>query len=239
MNVLLTSATSALGEAVADQLGAAHHLRLTDRILSGQAMANIPGGYALSLLDHDASTNLLVRGMDAIVVAAEALLDEPATTYLDAMTRGLYNLLLAAYQEGVKRVVFLSTLELMAAYDPDYIVTERWRPRPTPEPRLLGKHLGEYVCREFAREHKLTVVVLRLGTVIQASTVTAQSVDPMWLDQADMGQAILGALTAELPWWTVLHVQGKQTDARFPVSDAERLIGYAPTVNFAIPAHLH
>jgi hypothetical protein len=146
---------------------------------------------------------------------------------------------MAAYQEGVKRVVYLSTLDLMAAYGPEFIVTERWRPRPTTEPHLLGKHLGEYVCREFAREHKLTVVVLRLGTVVNSREVAGVAIDPMWLDQTDLGIAVAGALTAELPRWTVIHVQGQQAGARFPVGDAERLIGYVPTVDFSVPSHMH
>lgn len=234
MNVLLTSATSALGQAVAAEIGETHRLRLTDR-----TPAALQGEYAVSPLNHDASTNLLVRGMDAIVIAGEPLPDEAAPSYLDAMTRELYNLLMAATQEGVTRVVYLSTLDLMKAYGPEYIVTERWRPRPTPEPHLLGKHLGEYVCREFAREHKLSVVVLRLGKVVNASETGGQSVDPLWLDQHDLGAAILGALTATLPNWTVLHIQGKQSGALFPVGDAERLIGFAPSIDFSIPAHMH
>jgi nucleoside-diphosphate-sugar epimerase len=219
---------------VAAEIGEGNKLRLTDRV-----MASLPGEYVFSPLEHDASTNLLVRGMDALVVAGEALPGEAAASYLDAMTRRLYNLLWAAYQEQVTRVAYLSTLELMAAYGPEYIVTERWRPRPIPEPHLLGKHLGEYVCREFAREHKLTVVVLRLGTVVSASEVAGQSVDAMWLDQKDLGAAVSGALTAPLPHWNVIHVQGKQLGARFPVGDAERLIGYAPTVDFSVPSHMH
>jgi hypothetical protein len=155
------------------------------------------------------------------------------------MTRRLYNLLMAAHQEGVKRVVYLSTLNLMTAYGPEFIVTERWRPRSTPEPKLLGKHLGEYVCREFAREQKLSVVVLRLGTIVVANDVAAESVDPMWLDQGDMGSAISGALSSDLPHWSVLHVQGNQEGARFPIGDAARLIGFAPTQNFSVPAHMH
>jgi nucleoside-diphosphate-sugar epimerase len=234
MNVLLTSATSALGGAVAAEIGESHHLRLTDR-----RMAALPGEFVFSPLGHDASTNLLVRGLDALVVVGEPLQDEAAPSYLDAMTRGLYNLLWAAHQEQVTRVVYLSTLDLMTAYGPEYIVTERWRPRPTPEPHLLGKHLGEYVCREFAREHKLTVVVLRLGTVVSAGEVMGQSVNPMWLDQKDLGGAVQGALTAELPHWNVIHVQGKQSGARFSVGDAEKLIGFAPAVDFSIPSHMH
>jgi nucleoside-diphosphate-sugar epimerase len=211
-----------------------HQLRLTDR-----TMAALAGEYAYSPLEHDVSTNLLVRGMDAIVIVGETLPDEAAAEYLDAMTRKLYNLLMAAYQEGVTRVVYLSTLALMTAYRPEYVVTERWRPRPTTEPQLMGKHLGEYVCREFAREHKLTVVVLRLGKVVAVGEISGDTIDPLWLAQKDLGQAIEGSLTAELPHWTVLHIQGRQAGARFPVSDAERLIGFAPEINFSVPAHMH
>lgn len=234
MKILLTSATSALSGRVAAELGERHQLRLTDRTMAAPA-----GEYAYSPLEHDASTNLLVRGMDAIIVAGEALADEGATDYLDAMTRKLYNLLMAAYQEGVPRIIYLSTLDLMTAYGTENVVTERWRPRPTTEAQLMGKHLGEYVCREFAREHKLTVVVLRLGKVVTISEVAGDTTDPMWLGKKDLGRAIEGALTAELPHWTVLHIQGKQAGARFPVTDAERLIGFAPEVDFSVPAHMH
>lgn len=234
MNVLVTSATSALGDAVAAELGTTHQLRLTDR-----SAADLSGEFVVSPLEHDASTNLLVRGMDGVVVVGEPLQDEAAPSYIDAMTRKLYNLLWAAHEEQVKRVVYLSTLQLMTAYGAEYIVTERWRPRPTTEPHLLGKHLGEYVCREFAREHKLTIVVLRLGTIVKASDVSGQSVDPMWLDQVDMGSALRSALSAELPHWNVIHVQGKQSNAQFPVGDAEKLLGFTPAVDFSVPAHLH
>ena len=233
MKLLLTSATSTLASCVASELHD-HQLRITDR-----TMSDLPGEYVCAPLEHDGSTNLLVRDMDAIVVAGEPLADETGPEYLDAMSRRLYNLLMAAHEEGVRRIVYLSTLELMTAYGPEYIVTERWRPRPTPEPRLLGKHLGEYVCREFAREHKLTVVVLRIGKVVAVGDVAGEAVDAMWLDQGDLGAAIEKALVADLPPWTVLHVQGNQPGARFPVGDAERIIGFTPAVDFTVPAHMH
>jgi nucleoside-diphosphate-sugar epimerase len=233
MKILITSATSALGLIVATQLEG-HELRLSDR-----AMGDVTGYYVCAPQEHDASTNLLVQGMDAIVVVGEPLTDEAGPAYLDAMTRRLYNLLMAAYQEGVKRIVYLSTLDLMTAYGQEYVVTERWRPRPSTEPYLLGKHLGEYVCREFAREHKLTVAVLRIGAVVSAGEVASETVDSMWLERDDLGQAIRGALTADLPPWTVLHIQGNQEGARFPIGDAARLIGFEPSENFSVPAHMH
>lgn len=233
MKLLITSASSPLGCVVASQLDA-HELRLTDR-----AMRDVSGVYVCAAQEHDASTDLLVQGMDAIVVVGEPLAEEAGPAYLDAMTRKLYNLLMAAYQAGVPRIVYLSTLELMTAYGPKYAVTERWRPRPTTDPYLLGKHLGEYVCREFAREHKLQVVVLRIGTVVAASEVMGEAVGPMWLDQGDLGRAIHGALTADLPAWTVLHIQGNQPGARFSTADAAQLIDFDPTIDFSVPAHMH
>jgi uronate dehydrogenase len=238
MKILITSATSELGGVVAAQLES-YDLRLTDRAMTDRAGGDVPGEFACSPQEHDASTNLLVRGMDAIVVVGEPLAGEPGPAYLDAMTRRLYNLLMAAHQEGVRRIVYLSTLELMTAYGPEYAVTERWRPRPTTDPYLLGKHLGEYVCREFAREHKLTITVLRIGTVVAVSDVAGEGVDPLWLDHADLGQAIIGALNTDLSPWTVLHIQGNQPGARFAISDAARLIGFEPSIDFSVPAHMH
>jgi hypothetical protein len=61
----------------------------------------------------------------------------------------------------------------------------------------------------------------------------------MWLDRVDLGMAVSGALLANLPPWSVIHVQGGQANARFSAGDAERLIGFRPAVDFSIPAHMH
>jgi nucleoside-diphosphate-sugar epimerase len=222
MNVLVTSATSPLGEQIGAGLGVRHVVRLTDRAL--------PAGkhdLVVAQLDHDLSTNLLVRGQDALVVVGAPLTDEADAAYLDSMTRGLYNLLWAAHLEKVTRVVFLSTLEQMASYSPELAVTERWRPRPTTDPDLLGKHLGEYVCREFAREQKLTVIVLRIGNVHMEDDSRVAD-DPMGLELGDLVQAIDLSLEAALPHWTVIHLQGEQAGARYTIEDAKRLLGFVP-----------
>ncbi len=222
MNLLLTSAGSELARTVAQGLAKQHGLRLTDR-----RAYKLDGEFAVASLGHDASTNLLVRGMDAVVVVGEPDPDDSAREYLDSITRGTYNLLLAASQEGVKRVVYLSTLDLMTAYGPEYNVTERWRPRPSPEPRLLGKFLGESVCREFARERKVSVVVLRLGTLI---TGVDENLQPLATTPVDVAAAIEQALTVDMKPWSVIHVQSEFPGARFDVGDAKRLLGFNPTV---------
>src|SRR6185295_6275873 len=100
---------------------------------------------------------------------------------IDYLTRGTYNLLGSATQEKVARVVYLSTLDLMTPYEASYTVSESWRPLPELGARPLSKHLGEYTCREFAREGKLDIVVLRLGQVVREAEARGKPFDPLWV----------------------------------------------------------
>lgn len=227
MQLLITSAASPLTAALADTLRSEHSVRLTERT----PLPNV-AGFALSPLGPDLSTNLLVRDMNAIIHVAEPLPTDNELQQIDYLTRCTYNLCMAAAAEGVKRLVYLSTLELMTAYDPNYLVTERWKPQPPTHAPTLAKHLGEYTCREFAREHKLNVVVLRLGKVVRAETVAGQPVDPLWVDERDVAQAVSLALTAELPRWAIFHIGTDSPQARFSVAAAKRGLNYEPLYNF-------
>lgn len=227
MNLLMTSAAAPIARSLAEILRGEHSLRLTERI----PVAGITD-FALSPLGPDLSTNLLVQGMDAIVHVAEPLPTDSDLPQIDYLTRCTYNLCLAAAAEGVKRLIYLSTLDLMTAYDPNYLVNERWKPKPPTHAPTFAKHLGEFTCREFAREHKLAVVVLRLGKVVRAEAVAGQPVDPLWVDERDVAQAVNRALTAELPRWAVFHIGADSQQARFPVAAAKRGLNYAPQFNF-------
>lgn len=187
MHILITSAASLLSQSLAEVLAAGHTVRLTER-----AMTRSEHEFVLCDLGHDASTHLLARGMDAIVHVDAPLAGMDAGGQIDQSARCTYNLLLAAAAEGVKRVVYLSTLELMAAYD-GYLYEPHWRPRPTTAPPTLNKYLGESTCKEFARDGKVGVTVLRL----------AADASP-----AQIAQAVSAALTGEQPIWQIVHVTG-------------------------------
>jgi len=158
MRILITSAGHDRSAALADHLAQDNEVRLTER-----TYVETEHEFALSGLGHDSSTNLLTRGIDAIIHAVEPLPGEDVSSQLDAATRCTYNLLMAAAEEGVQQVILLSTLELMDGYPPGYRVAETWRPLPSTEPPTLAKHMAEQVGREFAREGSLGVTVLRLG----------------------------------------------------------------------------
>jgi nucleoside-diphosphate-sugar epimerase len=220
MHILITSAAAPLAQILADGLRTNHAVRLTER-------ASVKGvtDLAISPLGPDFSTNLLVRGIDAIVHVAEPLATDDDRQRIDYLTRCTYNLCMAAAAEGVTRLVYLNTLDVMAAYEADYLVNEVWRPRPTTAPTVLAKHLGEATCREFAREGKLEAISLRLGHVTEATAA-----DPMGLAPVDAVQAVAKALVTPLPRrWVVAHIQHDGPAARFPITGARNLLHYAPT----------
>ena len=168
MKILITSGASERSAALADHLTREHEVRLTER-----APVNSAHNFVQCALGHDRATNLLTSGMDVIIHAVDPLAGEDVSAQIDAATRCTYNLLLAAAEEDVPLVILLSTLELMADYPAAYRVSETWRPLPHTQPPTLSKHLAEQVCREFARERKLRVVVLRLGEASDATVFEA------------------------------------------------------------------
>jgi len=140
--------------------------------------------------------------------------------------------------EGVPRFVYLSSLSIMEGYEPNLVVTERWRPVPSTDTPVLCYHLGEYVCREFTREGDITVVCLRLGKLEAQGDVS----DPTALHIDDAVHAVERALITELrssqtararpgpsTRWSVFHIQSPVPNARFMTATAERVLGYIPT----------
>ena len=186
-----------------------------------------------SALGHDEATNELVRGMDAIIHIAEvppellAEADDPDNYAIDYQTRCTYNLLMAASAEGVKRFIYASTLRLFEQHGEDWTVAESWRPRPSVDSFVLSKHLGEFTCREFARERKLNVTCLRLGNLVTAETAATTEYDSMWLEMNDAVAAFQGALTSSSRW-DIYHIQSEFPGARFSVRTAKAEIDFNP-----------
>ena len=78
---------------------------------------------------------------------------------------------------------------------------------------VLCYHLGELVCREFAREGKINTVLLRLGD-ITPETSSEPSSSALYMD--DAVDAVEKALTAELSGWQdIFHIQSAVPNARF------------------------
>ncbi|MDE2741514.1 MAG: NAD(P)-dependent oxidoreductase [Gemmatimonadota bacterium] len=236
MRVLVTGAASALGQEVAAALEAENaELRLLDDCAAQRQDIE---WIAARLTDPDAVCQA-VRDVDAVVHTGEP---PPATeseeTLLDRATRGTHVLLQAAVEAGVKRFVYGSTLEVFRAYPDTVYVTEYYKPLPSTEMAVLARYLGEMTCREFAREHPITVTALRLGKLVREEEVAGRERDLMWVDIRDAAQAFCAALARDaseslnwVPRWAVYHIAAPIAHPKFLLGRAESM-GYQPQREF-------
>ena len=225
MNLLINGSPTAIGRAVVAQLaGSGHILRLT-------SMAPYePQDVVVCALEHDEATDELVDGIDAIInVGYQDEVEMPVTFHLDYYTRRTYNLLWAASNAGVKRVINLSTLHLMEAYEDNLVVTELWRSKPlASDIDLLCAHLVEIVCKEYARDRMFEVVNLRLGWPLIEGGRESLDLDASTsaLCSDDLGSAVLASLEADVEQWQDVHVQSPVKDQRYTTAKASDLLGF-------------
>lgn len=228
MNVLITSAASELSKRLATAVSDSHSLRLTEI-----QPVDTELDFIQSDLGHDESTNELVKGMDTIVHIAEIpppiLVDtnQSDNLHLDYQTRCTYNLLMAACEEGVKHFIYTSTLRLFENHDENWTVKENWRPRPTTDSFVLSKHLGEFTCREFSREGKINVSILRLGTLTTTEGTKKDQINSMWLEIDDAVSAFQGAIETPSSWG-IFHIQSEFPGSRFDIGKAKGHLNFEP-----------
>ncbi len=151
---------------------------------------------------------------------------------LDYATRGTYQLVLAAADAKVSRVILGSTLDLFATLWSRYRVDESWRPRPLPPLEQLCPYLAELATREVVRVTGTPTLCLRLGAVIDDEQAATQPFDPRWLHVDDAVQALQKALDVKHEGWSVLHVAAKGERAAVPVAAAADKLDYAPQHDF-------
>ena len=236
MRVLVTGAASDLGQEVTATLAAENvELRLLDDCAAQRQDVE---WIAARLTDSDA-VRQAVQGVDAIVHTGEPPpAPESEEAQLDRATRGTHVLLQAAVEAGVKRFVYGSTLEVFRTYPDTVYVTEYYKPLPPTEMAVLARYLGEMTCREFAREHPITVTALRLGRLVREEEVAGRERDLMWVDIRDAAQAFCAALvrdaSASLNWvprWAVYHIAAPITHPKF-LLDRAKSMGYRPQREF-------
>ena len=225
MNVLLNGSPTRTGRALVELLAdSGHHLRLTS--IAPYESQDI----VVCELEHDEATDELVAGIDAIInVGYQDEADMPVSFHLDYYTRRTYNLLWAASNAGVKRVVNLSTLRLMDEYEENLVVTELWRSKPlASDINLLCAHLVEIICKEFARDRMFEVVNLRLGWPLIDGGRDSIGADAgsAAICTEDLKRAVISALMADVEQWQDIHIQSPVQNQRFTTAKASQVLGF-------------
>jgi nucleoside-diphosphate-sugar epimerase len=203
MRILVTGADQHLGQIAASALHPDHELRLTGRH-TGFGLQDVE--YHAADLREPEQVAPLVQGIETIAHLAP---HEPFATTdaasekaaLDIAARGTFVLLTEALKAGVRRLVIVTRLEVMAAYPESYVVDESWKALPPPTAAGLAPYLAELTVREFVRAEEIEGVCLRMGDL---------GSDPTGTTPEDAARAIARALTFDRGSskyrWALFHI---------------------------------
>ena len=238
MKVLVTGAGGFLGRGLVVPFVGRHALRLMDVApFDSEAGEVIVGDVA----DLD-TVREAVRGTDAIVIAhmasRQARAYETPTVPFDANVKGTANLFFAAAEQGIRRVVLVSSTGVVQDRKAEGFLS-RDLPYSAGGLYRVTKICQEIIADQSHREHGIAVAVLRVGYIVDADLAQDKYGKPVternWQlsDRRDIGGVALAALECDDLGWEVFYVMS--TDESMTHADTaytrERL-GWRPEHRF-------
>jgi uronate dehydrogenase len=224
-NVLITGAAGRIGGALRLGLRDRYALSLLDR----QDIAELAPGEtfrAADIADLGAMEEAM-KGVDAVVHMAAAVSPAGWDTMFEPNFTGTYNIFEAARRQGVKRVVYASSIHAHGFYRRTQKVGADTPPRPD---SIYGvsKVFGEAIGRLYADKHGLEVICLRIASCLPRPT-TARHL-ATWLSHGDCVRLVEAAIAAKDMHFEVVY--GVSRNTRQIYYDPNRLrIGYEPEDN--------
>jgi len=170
--ILITGGGGFIGSHLAERLcRSGHAVRVLDNFSTGRRSNLAPIQDAVDLVEGDMTSyervHRAVRGCD-VVFAIAAIpsvprsIQDPLTSHAANVT-ALLNVLLAARDEGVRRVIFASSSSIYGS-NPELPKREDARPMPI-SPYAVAKLAGEGYCRSFSEVYGLHTTAIRYFNV--------------------------------------------------------------------------
>ncbi|WP_110850583.1 NAD-dependent epimerase/dehydratase family protein [Georgenia satyanarayanai] len=225
--VLLTGATGGIGVLLEERLGTDY-----DLVTHGRHPATEEQEDTLNIADLDDYDEVLglMDGVEVVVHMAGAASPESGwDAVLTANIVGTRNVLEAAREAGVRRVVFASSNHAMGMYDRlgEWPVYPHHLPRPD---SLYGvsKVFGEALGRFYHDEHGLEFVALRIGWYTDDPLDADEDVlRAMWLSPDDCEQVVRRAIEADVPYG-VYYAVSDNPNRRWDLTNTMLELGYRP-----------
>ena len=225
--VLITGAAGNIGQMLTARLHDRYDFILTD-VKAGQSDEEIDIHEADMRILHEVRE--VMNGVDTVVhLAGNASPQATWESVYESNILGTRNVLEAARDAGVRRVVFASSNHAMGMYDRDgdWPVYNHMLPRPD---SLYGvsKVFGEAIGRYYHDEYGLEFIALRIGW----STGDIHDADPdvlhaMWLSPDDTAQVVERAIEADVPFG-IYYAVSENPNRRWDLTDTLLDLGYRP-----------
>jgi nucleoside-diphosphate-sugar epimerase len=228
-NVLITGAAGRIGSFLTQHLAERYDFVLSD-VRPPDNARGFPFVEA-DIADLDAVRGLC-QGVDTVVhLAADPSTQASWESLLPRNVVGLYNVFQAAHEAGCRRVIFASSVNAVFGYPKDVQVHTSMPVRPL---NLYGatKAWGEALACFYADQRGLSAICLRFGWVISRDSEALRPNHP-YLDIAltyeDLTRLVVACIDAPDDLrFGVFHGVSNNRWKRLDISDARRLLGYAP-----------
>lgn len=224
--IVLTGAAGRLGGYLRGPLsGMADTLLCTD-IADGIDDLRPNESYVQADLADKAAINDLMAGAD-MVVHFGALVDEaPFEEILGPNIIGSYNVWEAAYQNGVRRVVYSSSIHAVGRYPKTEYIGVDVPHRPDGF-YGLAKCFSEDLARLYWEKRGIEAVCLR---ILSCATVTNARALGSWLSDGDLIRLVTRAVDTPVTGFSIVY--GVSANDRCPVDNASAsYLGYRPQDN--------
>lgn len=189
LNVAVTGGSGRVGRHVVDQLLKSFNVKVLDLRRPPQSVDFAE----INVLDLEGLRQELA-GMDAVVhlAAIDFDLQEKPETYIHVNVQGTWNVLQAAHENHVRRVILCSSVsasglsEANPSFPPDYIPIDEAHACYPIQAYSVSKQLMENMAESFTRRGDMEVLCLRLMMVlvpdnIQPTIARAADPDTRWL----------------------------------------------------------
>ncbi len=227
--VLVTGAAGNIGGKIAAHFAdGPYALRLLDQRAG-------PGIVAADLGTYDPAWAREFEGVDTVVhLAGDPHGTASWASVLHANIDGTHNVLRAAREAGVRRVVFASTNQVMLGYRfREGVVTTDMPPMPL-SPYGISKLMCEQMGRLFAEETGISFIAFRIGYFQRGENLPGPWMkigvwgQQMWLSNRDMLHAIERSIEAEDVPFAVVNLVSDNPGMRWDLEHTRQTIGYAP-----------
>lgn len=225
--MLITGAGGKIGASLSK-----HHAGTYDLRLHYRQLPENPGDgidiVAADITDLE-QTLPIAEGVDTIWhLAGDPRVPAPWESVYANNIRGVRNVLEAAKQAGVRRVVFASTNHVMGKYDQnsEWPVYNNMPQRPDSfygASKAFGETLGRYYFDEWGLEF----IALRIGWFRPTPDMTSDVGRAMWLSPRDAAHAFQCATETAVPYG-VFYAVSNNPNRRWDLTDAMLKMGFRP-----------
>ena len=203
MKILITGANGFIGRHLVAVLTEKHKVRAFGRTEPESKEIEFVKG---DIRDFD-SIKKALGGIEEVIHLGAITAGKEALLTLDSNVKGTYNLIEAAVQKKVKRIIFASSIAaygcLSEDFVPEYLPIDEKHPCVCEDMYGLSKFLGEEILKCYTRKENITTICLRLSWVQdtqERKSFRSASEVTLWstVDVSDVVEAIVLCLESNI-----------------------------------------